>query len=115
MGSTMKNHSTRATARTGPNPLLGLLLALVLIYHFLWNLLVPAHELPLRMEQVLTMTADLGMFVGLFAFRRVIPTPLFWIAFIAGIGLGAFRLSKYGWWTGHLVFALASAVSGCVG
>jgi cyanate permease len=102
----MTDQPTETTAKAGPNPTLGLLLALVLIVHFAWNFLVPAHEYPLRTEQVLTMTFDLGMIIGLFGFRRVIPAPLFWIALVAGIGLFAFRLSEDGWWTGHFVYTL---------
>lgn len=102
----MTDQPTETTEKTGPNPTLGLLLALVLIVHFLWNFLVPAHEYPLRTEQVLTMTFDLGMIIGLFGFRRVIPAPLFWIALVAGMGLFAFRLSEDGWWTGHFAYTL---------
>ena len=102
----MTDQSTQTSDRTGPNPTVGLLLALFLIGHFLWNLLVAAQEYPLRTEQVMTMTFDVLMVVGLFAFRRVIPSPLFWIALFAGIGLFAFRLSEDGWWTGHFVYSL---------
>jgi hypothetical protein len=103
----MSDQPTNAAGKTGANPTVGLLLALVLIAHFLWNFLVPAHEYPLRTEQVMTMAFDLGMVVGLFAFR-VIPAPLFWIALAAGIGLFAFRLTEDGWWTGHFAYSLPS-------
>ena len=49
---------------------------------------------------------DLGMFLGLFGFRRAIPPPLFWVALVAGVGLFALRLSHDGWWTGHLTYSL---------
>lgn len=102
----MTNPTTPATPGLGRSPFAGFLLACFLIAHFLWNLLVPAHEFPLRTEQVLTMMFDFLMVVGLFGFRRVIPAPLFWIALIAGIGLFAFRLSDDGWWTGHFAYTL---------
>jgi hypothetical protein len=103
---TVTNPPSSAEPEFDRSPVAGFVLACVLIAHFLWNFLVPAHEYPLRTEQVLTMTFDLLMIVGLFGFRRVIPAPLFWIAFLAGIGLFAFRLSEDGWWTGHFAYTL---------
>jgi len=94
------------SASTGRNAVTAILLPIVLIGHFLWNLLTPAHEFPLRPEQVMTMTFDFLMLVGLLAFKRQMPQPLFWIALVAGIGLFALRLSSDGWWTGHLVYSL---------
>jgi hypothetical protein len=88
------------------NPLIAIMFPSVLIAHFLLNLLTPAHELPLRAEQVMTMTFDFLTLAGLFAFRRAMPAPLFWIALVAGLGLFALRLSDDGWWTGHLVYSL---------
>ena len=70
-------------------------------------LLTPAHELPLRTEQVLTMTLDALMLAGLIGLKRSMPKPLSWIALVADIGLFALRLSADGWWTGHLVYALS--------
>ena len=87
-------------------PATGFVLACVLIAHFLYNFLVPAHEYPLRTEQVMTMTLDGLMVAGLFGLRRAIPAPLFRIALLAGVGLFAFRFSEAGWWTGHLVFTI---------
>jgi hypothetical protein len=69
--------------------------------------LTPAHEFPMRTEQVMTMTFDFLMLVGLFALKASTPKPLFWIALVAGIGLFALRLSADGWWTGHLVYSLS--------
>lgn len=102
----MSDQRTQTSGKAGSNPTIGFVLALYLIGHFLWNMLVPAHEYPLRTEQVMTMTFDFLMLVGLLAFRRVISAPLFWGALIAGIGLFALRLSADGWWTGHLVYSL---------
>lgn len=100
-----KSPPSAAPGLTG-SPVTGFLLACVLIGHFLYNVLVPAHEYAMRTEQMMTMTFDFLMVVGLFGFRRVIPAPLFWIALLAGIGLFALRLSEHGWWTGHLVFTI---------
>jgi hypothetical protein len=94
------------TSGTSRNAVMAILLPIVLIGHFLWNVLTPAHEFPLRPEQVMTMTFDLFMLAGLFAFKRSMPAALFWIAVIAGIGLFALRLSSDGWWTGHLVYSI---------
>ena len=93
-------------ASTGRNAVTAILLPIVLIGHFLWNLLMPAHEFPLRPEQVMTMTFDFFMLAGLLAFKRQMPQPLFWIALVAGIGRFALRMSSDGWWTGHLVDSL---------
>lgn len=79
----------------------------VLIGQFLWNLLTPAHEYPMRAEQVMTMTFDALMLGSLIGLRGAMPKPLFWVALVAGIGLFALRLSSDGWWTGHLVYSLA--------
>jgi len=102
----MTNPTPPAAPGLTNSPVAGFVLACVLIAHFLYNFLVPAHEYPLRTEQVLTMTLDALMVAGLFGFRRVIPAPLFWIALVAGIGLFAFRLSADGWWTGHFAYTL---------
>ena len=87
-------------------PWIAVLLPCFVIAHFAWNLLIPAHEFPLRTEQVLTMIFDLLMVLGLFGYRRAMPTALFWVALAAGIGLFALRLSDHGWWTGHLTYSL---------
>ncbi len=94
------------TQQPATGPWMAVILPCVLIAHFAWNLLIPAREFPLRTEQVLTMTFDLLMVVGLFGYRRAMPTPLFWFALVAGIGLFALRLSDHGWWTGHLTYSL---------
>ena len=101
----MTNPSIQPSSAT-TGGMMPILLLCVLIGHFLWNLLTPAHEFPMRTEQVMTMLFDLGMVLGLFGFRRAIPAPLFWVALVAGIGLFALRLSHDGWWTGHLTYSL---------
>ena len=78
----MTDQPTPTTATR--NPLIAIMFPSVLIAHFLLNLLTPAHELPLRAEQVMTMTFDFLTLAGLFALR----------------------LSDDGWWTGHLVYSL---------
>lgn len=86
------------------------ILSLYLIVIFLWRLLVPVHELPLRSEQVLTAVLDLLVIAGLVGLKLQLPDGkvLFGIALIAGIGLFAIRLtSDDAWWSGHLVFYLA--------
>lgn len=85
---------------------IAILLPCLLIGNFLWKVLIPAREFPMRTEQVMTMTFDLLMIMGLFGLRRSMPAPLFWIALAAGIGLFALRLSHDGWWTGHLTYSI---------
>lgn len=102
----MTNPTPPAAPGLTRSPVAGFGLACVLIAHFLYNFLVPAHEYPMRTEQMLTITFDLFMIIGLFCFRRVLWAPLFWIALLAGIGLFAFRLSEDGWWTGHFVYTI---------
>ena len=70
-------------------------------------MLTPAHESQMRSAQVMTMTVEALMLVGLFGLRASMPKPLSWIALVAGIGLFALRLTgDEGWWTGHLVYFL---------
>jgi hypothetical protein len=103
----MTDPRTQASDSTGRNPIISLLLPCLLIGHFLWNLLTPAHEYAMRSEQRLTMTLDFLLLAGLFGLRRSMPAALFWIALIAGIGLFALRMtSDAGWWTGHLVYSI---------
>jgi hypothetical protein len=84
------------------------LLPCLLIGNFLWNVLTPAHEYPMRSEQMLTMALDFLGLVGIIGLRASIPKPLFWFALVAGIGLFALRLNgNAGWWTGHLVYSLS--------
>ena len=101
----MTDQQTTDNARR--SPFIAVLLPWLLIGQFLWKLLTTAHEYPMRAEQVMTMTFDLGMLVGLIALRSSMPKPLFWIALVAGVGLFALRLtSDAAWWTGHLGYSL---------
>jgi hypothetical protein len=90
-------------AATSRNPWIAKLLPWVLIGQLLWNVLTPAHEFPMRAEQVTSMTIDALMLAGLIGLKT--PKPLFWVALVAGVGLFALRLSSDGWWTGHLVYS----------
>jgi hypothetical protein len=95
------------SAAASRNPMIAMLLPWILIAHFLWNLLTPAHEYPMRTLQVMTVTIDCLMLVGLIGLRQAMPKPLFSIALVAGIGLFALRLtSDAGWWTRHFVYFL---------
>jgi hypothetical protein len=106
-GNAMTNQQTQTSAKASRTPAIAIMLPCLLIGQFLWNVLTPAHEFPMRTEQVITMTFDFLMLVGLFALKASMPKPLFWIALVAGIGLFALRLSADGWWTGHLVYSLS--------
>ena len=101
----MNNPPFPSSTTTGGG-VMPILLPIVLIGHFLWNLLTPARDFPMRTEQVMTMLFDFGMLVGLIGLRRAVPAPLFWVALVAGVGLFALRLSHDGWWTGHLTYSL---------
>ena len=101
----MTNQQT--TDNTRRNPFIAVLLPWLLIGQFCWNLLITAHEYPRHAEQIMTMTFDLGMLVGLIGLRGSMLKPLFWCALVAGVGLFAIRLtSKDAWWTGHLAYSL---------
>jgi hypothetical protein len=83
--------------------------AAILIGSFLIRLLTPAHEYPMRAEQVMTMLLDLLLTVGLYGVwkRSRGPEPLYWTALSAGIGLFLIRLhSDASWWTGHYSYFL---------
>ncbi len=89
-----------------PKPWLFYALTCLLIAEFLWSVIVPAHEYPMRAEQVLTMALNAGMMIGLFGVKNAGPKPLWWIALIAGVGLFAIRFtSDAAWWTGHLAYS----------
>lgn len=98
------------TARSeNRNELTLMLVAVLLIGNFLWRVLVPASEYPVRAVQVLTMVFDLAIIVGLVRMKARAPKlkVLFWIALAAGIGLFAIRLNgDASWWTGHLTYRL---------
>jgi chromate transport protein ChrA len=102
---------TDAQAATEKNAkhlrLLGWLLSATLIFNFLWRVFTTANEYPPRATQVMEMTLDVLMFIGLFAVRTKIPMPVFVIALIAGIGLFGIRLhSDASWWTGHWNYSI---------
>jgi hypothetical protein len=104
----MTDRPAPRAAGTRRDSLLEILVPCLLIAQFSWNLFATAHEYPSRTEQVMTMTFDFLLIVGLFAYRHAMPQPLFWIALVAGIGLFGLRLlSDHGWWTGHLYYSLS--------
>jgi hypothetical protein len=83
------------------------IVAVMLIGLFAMRLLTPAHEYPMRAEQVMTMAFDAGMLVGLIAMRSRVSPALFWPAAIAGFGSFLIRFtSDAAWWTGHLIYFL---------
>lgn len=95
------------TDKTNRNEILLIVMALYLIGTLIYRVLVPAHSYPLRHMQLMTMTLDLGVIVGLFGLKSKLTTmrTLFWVALGCGIGLFAIRLtSEAGWWTGHLIY-----------
>ena len=65
--------SQQTTDTTRRNPIIAVVLPWLLIGQFLWNLLTPAHEYPMRTEQVMTMTFDFLMVASLFGLRASIP------------------------------------------
>ena len=76
---------------------------------FLWRVIVPASEMPLRMAQVSAMVFDTFMLAGLVALGLSGRSrhPVFWVALFAGIGLFLIRFtSNEAWWSGHLVYRL---------
>ena len=95
-------------SKTSSRPVVGYVLVVYLIGSFLWRALTPAHEYPGRFATYLDIAVDILVIVGLVAIRARVPTPLFWIAVIAGVGLFAIRLNgDASWWTGHLVYYLS--------
>jgi hypothetical protein len=83
------------------------ILGCYLIATFLYRALVPAHEYPMRLEQVITIGIDALCLIGLIVTRASGSKILFSVALIAGIGLFAIRLTgNASWWTGHLSYAL---------
>lgn len=81
--------------------------AATLIFWFLYCVFVPAHEYPMRPEQVLTMVLQAGILIGVAGAKSKLPPWLFWLALACGIGLFAIRTtSDAAWWTGHLSYWL---------
>jgi hypothetical protein len=103
----MTNQKMQISDNADRNAVVSKLLPCLLIGHFLWNVLITAHEYPRQTERIMTMTFEFLMLVGLFGLKRSMPAPLFWIALVAGIGLFALRLTgDAAWATGHLFYSL---------
>jgi hypothetical protein len=83
------------------------LLPALLIGNFLWRTLTPAHEYPGRTATIMEMVIDAALIAGLFGLRARMPTWLFWVALLCGLGCFAIRLnSDASWYTGHLKYYL---------
>jgi len=83
--------------------------AFILIGSFLWRLLTPAHEYPMRTEQVMEMLLDFCLTVGLYGLWKAAKgaDALYWTGLASGIGLFLIRLhSDDSWWTGHYSYFL---------
>ncbi len=93
---------------TNRNGIIFLIVSVYLIATLLYRVFVPAHESPPRTEQLMTIGLDLLCLVGLVAIKKHVPGwwVLFWVAFVAGLGLLAIRFDgdESSWWTGHLYF-----------
>jgi hypothetical protein len=96
-------------ATSNRNGVVFLVISVLLIGSFLYRVVVPAHELPVREDQLLTMGIDLLLIVALVGIKRQVQAPgaavLFWIALVAGAGLFGIRLlGDDQWWSGHLIY-----------
>ena len=113
-------HSALGTqGRTKPKRGMFKALSIYLIVSFLWRALTTAHEYPSPSLRNMTIALDLLCVIGLSGtgiqiFKDNPPGQstaekvLFWLAFIAGLGLFAIRLNgNASWWTGHLTYELS--------
>lgn len=92
------------TGGAGRNQVMFYVVGALLIGSFLWRLFTPAHEYPMRSEQVLTMVLDGCLTAGFWGLWKAAkgPDALFWTGLAAGIGLFLIRFhSNASWWTGH--------------
>jgi hypothetical protein len=103
----MAEQSTTPATQAGGMRALVWAVPAYLIAALVYRVAVPAHEYPMRPEQVLQIALDLGVLVGLIALRAKLPAALFWLALAAGVGLFLIRLNgDASWWTGHLLYSL---------
>jgi chromate transport protein ChrA len=104
----MTDAQTTAAEKNAKNlRIIGWLLSATLTFNFLWRALTTANEYPPRSSQIMEITLDVLMFIGLFAVRTKIPMPVFVTALIAAIGLFGIRLhSDASWWTGHWSYSI---------
>ncbi len=104
----MTNQQTTSSLTATKPQMIAFVACCYLIAEFLWRVFVPAHEYPMRPEQVLSITFDLLVVIVLIGLKAHVVRWLFWIALIAGLALFAIRLSSdASWWTGHLVYTLS--------
>lgn len=102
--SQLQSGSDSATKR---NFAISMALSCYLIATFLWRAFTPAHEYPMRAEQMLEIGLDVLCVVGLIGLRKQVPQALFWIALLAGVSLFLIRLhGDASWWTGHWTYYL---------
>ena len=107
----MTNQQTQNSDKANRNQTIALLLPCVLIGHFLWNVLTPAHEFPMHSVQVMTMTFDFLMLVGLFGLKASMPKPMFWIALVSCAMAGCTPAGV--WRVPRIVFRQAARVRCC--
>src|SRR5262249_17748102 len=106
-GDIVTDQNAKAAPAAKERPFLFFGLCAVLIAQFVFRAFTPAHEYPMRPEQVMTILFDACMVIGLFAVRNSGPKPLWWVALVAGVCLFLFRLTgDAAWWTGHLTYSL---------
>jgi Na+/citrate or Na+/malate symporter len=108
----MSSEQTEAPRPANSTWIIFICVSAYLVANFLYRLVVPSHEYPMRDAQVLDIALDVLAVVALLGMKRRVPTAemqiLFWIALAAAIGSFAIRLlnGDDGWWTGHLVYTL---------
>jgi hypothetical protein len=100
----MSGNTTDPAAAANRTLVIFYVAAAVLIGSFLWRLLTPAHEYPMRTEQVMSIVMDLALTIGISGLWKASrgPAALYWPALASGIGLFLIRLhGNASWWTGH--------------
>jgi hypothetical protein len=92
------------------NPIIFIAVSGLIIANFLYRLLMPAHEYPMRTEQVMDIGLDILLLASLIGMKRQAPKlqALFWIALAAATGSLLIRVlgGDASWWTGHLVYSI---------
>ncbi|HEY1794821.1 MAG TPA: hypothetical protein VGG57_01755 [Stellaceae bacterium] len=95
-------------AAFGRNAVIFVAVSALIIGNFLYRLVAPAHEYPMRSEQVLDIGLDILLLAALLGMKRQAAwlQVLFWIALAAAIGSLLIRVlgGDASWWTGHLVY-----------
>jgi hypothetical protein len=105
----MPRQPTSASVNSSRDRTIFIVASVYLIASCLWKVFTPAHELPLRTEQVLTIVLDVMMVAGLIGLKNRVSglQGLFWAALVCGLGLLLIRVtSDDAWWSGHLMYSL---------